>query len=195
MNKKAIIGGVIIVLLILALTFTCKSGYFKGKKVNKGPDKITELIDTKKDNIKRFDSVVKLLKLKDDSLRNVDVKNVHHYHTVYKTIYSAAPDTCKPLLEQLHNQHLSVDSVKDERIKTLETVVDKKEQAESQYKDIMILKDYQQQQFRDTIAEQKVELTQTKKQVKQEKGKGWLKTIGSSLGSFFLGYGSGKLIP
>lgn len=195
MNKKAIIGGVIILLSILALTFTCKSGYFKGKKVNKGPDKITELIDTKKDNIKRFDSVVKLLKLKDDSLRNVDVKNVHHYHTVYKTIFASAPDTCKPLLEQLHNQHLSVDSVKDERISTLETVVEKKEQAESEYKDILILKEYQQGQFRDTIADQRIELKQTKKQVKKEKAKGWLKTIVSSAASFFLGYGSGKLIP
>jgi len=195
MNKKAIIGGVIIVLSILALTFTCKSGYFKGKKVIKGPDKITELIDSKKSKILNIDSIVKLLKLKDDSLRNKDVKNVHHYHTVYKTIYSAAPDTCKSLLEQLHNQHLTVDSVKDERISTLEKVVEKKEQAESEYKDILILKDYQQDQFRDTIAEQRIELKQTKKQVNKEKGKGWLKTIVSSLASFFLGYGTGKLIP
>lgn len=196
MNKARIIAGAaLIVLSCLALLVTCTDGYFKGKHIETKHNLINNLIKDKESIIKKADSTDLKLSIEDDKTKVAEVEQVHHYHTVYKTIYAASPDTCKPLLEQLSNEHERTDSIKNKRIDNLEKRIVEKTQKEDAFKDILVLKDYQLTLSHDTIVEQRTELKQKDKEVKKAKLKGWLRTIGASAAHLFIGYGAGKLIP
>lgn len=127
----------------------------------------------------------------DSISKNTNVIN-NYYHTTYDSLKIDAPENCRPALELLYIVSEKRDSSRVAVIEEQEKIIEGDTKAISNYKDIVLLKDYTLKITRDTLADTRLELKDQKKKTNRAKTWGWVKTAGSAAVSIFL---TSKLKP
>jgi hypothetical protein len=194
MNKSklfAIVGIIGIIILCLLTLMKCEPN----NKLDVKQNGVQDLIDKKQLNV---DSLLKVAKSQNEKIKSLrDSVKVAKNRVIKKYIEAIqiAPDTCHGYINDLMEVWNHSDSVKLSLIETQENKIINLELAIPQLTDIITLKNYQIQQSRDSTKAFQDENNRLIKEVKKEKVKGNIKTVGASILSFFLGAGTSRLIP
>ncbi len=168
---------------------------------NQCEDKISPQTSTTKEVDKKIelkDSAIKENKIdairmmeENDSMRNLDPIIRYRYITVFDSIYYYSSDSCKLSLKTVFNQFAKLDTLSQNRIKKQDSIILKDQKIITDMEDVSVLLKTKIAIKNDTIETITKQLKESKKQIRNAKIKGWLRTAAVA----GIGYGAGRLLP
>ena len=191
--KKILLIIFAVLLLLFPLIFIFKSKQKPDLKTTGSQSDIINVIISKNKKIENLLNSIKYRNiLINEQKKLIGVLNKKPI-VVYENAIKTAPDTCYEYLEAVYKSFYKSDSLKTNHILKQDSSLIDYENAVEQINDVVLLKNYQLQLSSDTINLLKDENLSLEKQVKTEKRKGNLKSLGYSVASFLAAIGISSL--
>jgi len=178
-------------LFILSKFKGCGNNELLNVKSETKSNLLDSIIILKNNETTKLLSHIKTIEGKVDSLTKLKTKIKSGLKTKYDSAIVNSPDTCDKAVTEIYNWCAKVDSVNSLVIAKQDSILNDYRQIVANNTDVVTLKDYQLSQKTDSINSLKLENKLLKKSVRNEKLKGWGKSIISGLA----GFGLGKIIP
>jgi hypothetical protein len=196
MNNKRkialIVAAIIVALLLLICTSETENSHVKSKTVTK-PNVLNDLLNLKNQIIKNLSTSIEkrdnLIKRQKTLLSSYN----HEANIIHENVIKNAPDTCFDYINRVYDSFLKSDSLKTNYILLQDSSLLEYKQIVGQLNDVISIKNYQISTCRDSINYLQEDNNSLEKKVKSSKFKGNVKTIGASIGSFFIGLGISTL--
>ena len=177
--------GLALSLIFFLLFYTC------GKKNKNMPEHKINLVDsiiTRKNNeTANLINRIKTIENRVDSLKNLKIKIKYVLKVKHDSILISSPDTCSGAINEIYNWCTKIDSVNSLVISKQDSMINDYKHIIANNSDVVMLKDYQLSQKTDSINSLRIENKSLRKSVRNEKLKGWGKTLIGGLAGFELG--------
>ena len=180
-----VIKGVILLLAFLWIFQKCKKD--TPIKIEHKINLVDSIITRKNNETANLINRIKTIENRVDSLKNLKIKIKYVLKVKHDSILISSPDTCSGAINEIYNWCTKIDSVNSLVISKQDSMINDYKHIIANNSDVVMLKDYQLSQKTDSINSLRIENKSLRKSVRNEKLKGWGKTLIGGLAGFELG--------